>query len=204
MPQRFAPATIRNRDAILAVLKKVLPQTGCVLEIASGSGEHAVYFAPQLAPRLWLPSDIDPENLASITACSRAEPCSLLLDAIPLTASGPVWPAAHLATPQRIRAVVNINMIHIAPWEACLGLFNGAARLLASGEVVYLYGPFKRQGSHTAPSNAEFDNQLQARNAQWGVRNLEDVVAVAESAGFACSDIVEMPANNLSVVFNRQ
>ena len=204
MPQRFAPATTRNRDAILAVLKKALPKTGCVLEVASGSGEHAVYFAPQLAPRLWLPSDIDPENLASIAAWSRAEPCSQLLDAIPLNASDPVWPTEHLSTAQRIRAVVNINMIHIAPWAACLGLFNGAARLLTSGGVVYLYGPFKRQGNHTAPSNAEFDNQLQARNAQWGVRNLEDVVAVAEAVGFECSDIVEMPANNLSVVFSRQ
>lgn len=204
MPQRFAPATTRNRDAILEVLKKVLPKAGCVLEVASGSGEHAVYFAPQLAPRLWLPSDIDPENLASIAAWSRAEPCSRLLDAIPLNASDPVWPIEHLSTAQRIRAVVNINMIHIAPWEACLGLFNGAARLLTSGGVVYLYGPFKRQGNHTAPSNAEFDNQLQARNAQWGVRNLEDVVAVAEAVGFECSDIVEMPANNLSVVFSRQ
>lgn len=204
MPQRFAPATARNRDAILQVLEKALPKTGCVLEVASGSGEHAVYFAPKLAPRLWLPSDIDRENLASIGAWSMAEPCTQLLDAIPLNASDPVWPIENLATALRIRAVVNINMIHIAPWEACLGLFNGAARLLPSGGVVYLYGPFKRQGSHTAPSNAGFDAQLQARNAQWGVRNLEDVVLVAESAGFKCSDIVEMPANNLSVVFSRQ
>lgn len=204
MPQRYAPATSRNREAILTVLHDALPKTGCVLEIASGTGEHAVYFAPRLAPRLWLPSDIDPEHLASISAWSMAEPCSQLLEAILLDASKPTWPMENPLTAKDINAVVNINMIHIAPWEACLGLFNGAARLLTSGGVIYLYGPFKQGGNHTAHSNAEFDRQLQARNAQWGVRNLDDVIAVAKRAGFECCHVVEMPANNLSVVFSRR
>jgi len=204
MPQRHAPATARNREAILRVLQDVLPKAGCILEIASGSGEHAVYFAPRLAPRMWLPSDIDPDNLASIEAWSLAEPCHHLLQAINLDACEYPWAIESAPIANCISAVVNINMIHIAPWEACIGLFKGAARVLAAGGVVFLYGPFARQGKHTADSNAHFDRQLRARNSQWGVRDLDEVTVIAEDMGFRLSDVVEMPANNLSVVFSRR
>lgn len=203
MPQRHAPATARNRDAILKVLKTTLPETGCVLEIASGSGEHAVYFAPQLTPRQWLPSDIDPVNLASIQAWSQAQPSAQLLKPVALDACDSVWPVEQSPPTGSISAIVNINMIHIAPWEACIGLFKGAARLLPTKGIVFLYGPFAIGGQHTAPSNAQFDEHLRARNTQWGIRSIEAVTSLANSLGFERSHIVQMPANNLSVVFSR-
>jgi hypothetical protein len=207
----YAPATQRNREPILAVLLRVLPDQGTVLEISSGTGEHGVFFAPRLAPRQWLPSDPNPLARASIQAWRAAEPADNLHPPLALDASDARWPleagaAANLPPSLNleqypVRAIVNINMIHIAPWTACLGLMAGAGRILPSGGVLYLYGPFKRQGNHTAPSNAAFDASLQAQNPAWGVRDLEAVVAVAEAEGLALAEIVAMPANNLSVIF---
>lgn len=207
----YAPATQRNRDPILAVLQQVLPPTGTVLEISSGTGEHAVYFAPRLAPRHWLPSDANPLALESIEAWRQAQPADLLYPPIPLDASASRWPIEDnpAAMPidfaqHPITAIVNINMIHIAPWSAGLGLMAGAGRLLPAEGILYLYGPYRREGQHTAPSNAEFDAHLKAQNPEWGLRDLEMVVAAAQAEGLALVDVVPMPANNLSVIFRRQ
>jgi hypothetical protein len=209
--RRYAPATERNRDPILAVLQRVLPPTGTVLEISSGTGEHAVYFAPRLAPRQWLPSDLDATARRSIAAWRLACPAANLHSPLALNAAAPPWPIdpdqLQGSHPQLdlarypITAVVNINMIHIAPWTACLGLMAGAGRLLPPGGVLYLYGPYRQHGQHTSPSNATFDASLQAQNPQWGVRDLQEVVATATAAGLALVETVAMPANNLSVVF---
>lgn len=210
--RRYAPATDRNREPILAVLQRVLPPTGTVLEISSGTGEHAVFFAQRLAPRRWLPSDLDAEALASIVAWQEAVPTENLHPPLAIDATAPVWPVESedfgLSFPtldlQRypVTALVNINMIHISPWEACLGLMAAAGRILLPGGVLYLYGPYRQNGQHTAPSNAAFDASLQARNPQWGVRDLEAVVAAAKAEGLALVETVAMPANNLSVVFS--
>ncbi|MGF1516677.1 MAG: DUF938 domain-containing protein [Nodosilinea sp.] len=213
--RRYAPATDRNREPILALLQRVLPPSGTVLEISSGTGEHAVYFAPRLAPRQWLPSDLSPEARASIAAWREAAPADNLHPSLALDAAALLWPvelppsADFSPVPdgvpdlQRhpITALVNINMIHISPWSACLGLMAGAGRILPPGGVLYLYGPYKQGGQHTAPSNAAFDASLQAQNPQWGVRDLETVVDAAEAEGLALVETVAMPANNLSVVF---
>ena len=193
----FAPATRRNRDAILAVLERVLPAAGVVLEIASGSGEHAAYFATCLPGLIFQPSDPDPAARASIDAWAAESGGGNLRPALALDAAAASWPI------ERADAVLCINMIHIAPWRATEGLFAGAARLLGSGGVLFLYGPYRRGGVHTAPSNAAFDADLRARDPQWGVRDLEDVAALGAAAGLGAPEIVPMPANNLSVVFRR-
>ncbi|MDX1711509.1 MAG: DUF938 domain-containing protein [Rhodovibrionaceae bacterium] len=197
-PRLYAPATQRNRQPILDVLSRVLPASGTVLEIASGTGEHAVWFAQHLRPLTWQTSDPDPEMRESIAAhAADAAPARLPhpLDIVARAASGPADAAD---------AVVCINMIHIAPWEAALGLFAGAGRLLAQGAPLVLYGPFKRRGEHTAPSNAGFDESLRAQDPAWGVRDLDgEVVPAAEAEGFVLDEVVEMPANNLTVVFRK-
>lgn len=193
--RRQAPAVARNREPILAVLRDHLPASGTALEIASGSGEHAVAFAAAFPGMIWQPSDPDPANRASIAAWIASDGGPNLLPPLALDATAEIWP---LATAD---AVLCINMIHIAPWAACLGLLRGAARLLSPGGLLYLYGPFKRDGAHTAPSNAAFDESLRARDPAWGVRDLGDVIAAAE--GFASPTVVAMPANNLSVLFRR-
>jgi hypothetical protein len=209
--RRHAPATQRNREPILAVLERVLLPTGTVLEMSSGTGEHAVFFAPRLAPRQWLPSDPDPQAQDSIRAWQAMLPAENLHPPLALDARDTPWPVEDAAATlgvnlaqHPITAIVNINMIHIAPWEACLGLMAEAGRLLSSGGVLYLYGPFKQGGQHTAPSNAAFDDTLQAQNPAWGVRDLEAVVAAAEAAGLRRQETVVMPANNLSVVFRAE
>lgn len=210
--RQFAPATQRNRDPILAVLSEVLPE-GAVLEISSGTGEHAVYFAPRLAPRAWIPSDPNPAALASIESWRQHQPAPNLYPPLRLDVTSPVWPVEQPLPSgfetldlqqQQIRAIVNINMIHISPWSACLGLMAGAGRILPSGGVLYLYGPYKQQGEHTAPSNAEFDRSLQLQNPAWGVRDLEAVIAAAEAEQLRWVQTVAMPANNLSVVFQAE
>ncbi|WP_058998050.1 DUF938 domain-containing protein [Leptolyngbya sp. NIES-2104] len=197
--RQYAPATQRNRDPILEVLHEVLPATGTVLEISSGTGEHAVFFAPRLAPRLWQPSDLNPVALASIAAWREVEPSENLAAPIAIDARDSVW---NVEKP--ICAIVNINMIHISPWSACLGLMAGANRILPSGGILYLYGPYKQGGTHTAPSNAMFDESLQLQNPEWGVRNLEDVTAAAEDQELVLLKVVAMPAKNLSVVFQKR
>lgn len=197
-PRIFRPHIARNRDPILAVLRRVLPPRGLVLEIASGSGEHAVYFARALPSLTWQPTDRDAAALASIAAHRAAAGAPNLLPPLKLDVTAETWPVAHAD------AIVCCNMIHIAPWTACEGLIGGAARVLPVGGILYLYGPYKIGGRHTAPSNAAFDADLRARNPAWGIRDLDDVTALAAGRGLARVETVEMPANNLSVIFRRQ
>ncbi|MEQ9372452.1 MAG: DUF938 domain-containing protein [Coleofasciculus chthonoplastes F3-SA18-01] len=204
--RQYAPATQRNREPILQILRRVLPAKGTVLEVASGTGEHAVFFAPRLKPRQWLPSDANPLMRASIADWSAYEPADNLYPPLDIDVQTPSWsvekqsPVDWETSP--LKAIVSINLIHIAPWSACLGLIAGASRLLPSGGVLYLYGPFKRNGQHTAASNAAFDSSLQASNPDWGVRDLEDIVAIAQDQHLVLDQIYPMPANNLSVVFH--
>ena len=193
-----SPAVARNRDFILAVLRRALPGRGTVLEIASGSGEHAVHFAAALPQLSWQPTDPAPEARDSIAAYRAAAQLPNLMPPLALDATSPTWPVT------QADAMVAINMIHIAPWAAAEGLMAGAERLLPAGGALFLYGPFREHGQHTAPSNADFDESLRARNREWGVRDLDEVAALASRHGFALEERVAMPANNLSVVFRRQ
>lgn len=196
------PATLRNREAILAVLKAELPSSGLLLEIASGSGEHAAFMAPQLQPLVWQPSDYEAEALPSIDAHAADSGAANIRAAVRLDVTAAEWPAG-LSTGQAA-ALLCCNMIHIAPWTAAEGLIAGAARILPAQAPLILYGPFRRNGAHTAPSNAAFDESLQARDPRWGVRCLETEVApLAARHGFAMARVVEMPANNLTVIFRR-
>jgi hypothetical protein len=209
--RQYAPATQRNREPILAVLRQVLPPTGSVLEISSGTGEHAVFFAPHIAPRFWQPSDPNPLALESIAAWRSHHPTPNLLPPLALDMCDPTWPveleewrqANSSSSPEPIGAIVNINMIHIAPWAACLGLLAGASRILPLGGVLYLYGPYMQQGVATAPSNEQFDQSLRQRDPDWGLRSLEAVIAEAAAQGLELQQVVAMPANNLSVVFEK-
>jgi SAM-dependent methyltransferase len=192
-----AAATARNREPILEVLRRVLPASGLVLEIASGTGEHAAFFASALPSLRWQPSDVSAAHLDSIRAWGAASGAGNLAPAIELDVERQPWPVAHAD------AVVNINMIHIAPWSATAALFAGAAQILGPGGVVFVYGPFKRDGRHTAESNQRFDERLRAEDARWGVRDVTDVEQVAAAAGFRLAEVVAMPANNLSLVLLR-
>ncbi|MBN3727750.1 DUF938 domain-containing protein [Burkholderia sp. Ac-20379] len=198
-PERLhAPAAERNREPILAVLREVLPAQGTVLEIASGSGQHAVHFAAALPHLEWQPTDPDPAALASIAAWAADAALPNLRAPRQLDVRADRWPL------DAADAVVCINMIHIAPWEAACALIAGAARVLDGGGVLLLYGPYRRNGEHTAPSNAAFDAQLRRRDPSWGVRDLEAVTELAQAAGFEPERVVEMPANNLCVAFRRR
>jgi Protein of unknown function (DUF938) len=194
----YAPAAARNREPILDVLRRHLPSRGFVLEVASGSGEHVAHFAQSSGPDLvFQPSDPDPGARASIDAWATALDLGNIRPAIELDAVSDRWPISHAD------AVLCINLIHIAPWVAAVGLIRGAAGILPIGGVLFLYGPFRREGSHTAPSNEAFDLDLRRRNPAWGVRDLEAVAALAEAHGFAQPVVEEMPANNLSLIFLR-
>ena len=195
--RRTAPATERNREPILAVLRQELPVSGLVLEVASGTGEHAVHFARALPGLVWQPSDPSPDALRSIAAWSQAAGLDNVLPPIALDAAAPVWPIA------RADALVCINMIHISPWAATEGLMQGAGRLLGAGAPLCLYGPYRRAGQPIAPSNAAFDHDLRSRNPDWGLRDLEAVAALAETRGLRLERVAEMPANNLTVVFRK-
>jgi hypothetical protein len=193
-----APATQRNREPILAVLRRVLPARGLLLEIASGTGEHAAFMAPQLPGLDWQPSDARTEALADIDGYARDSGCARIRPAIRLDVAVRPWPVA------RADAVFCANMIHIAPWQAAEGLLAGAAESLAAGAPLVLYGPFRRDGSHTAPSNERFDAALRSQDPRWGVRCLDaEVTPLAERRGFRLDEVVAMPANNLMVVFRR-
>ena len=212
--RQYAPATGRNREPILEVLQKVLPPNCTVLEIASGTGEHGVFFAPRLGNRKWLPSEPNPLLLASIEAWRICQPAENLYPPLELDVCDSVWSVETRVSPEWLQgldfdtfplaAMVNINMIHIAPWLACLGLMAGASRILPSGGILYLYGPFKRDTEHTAPSNEAFDATLRSQNPKWGVRDLDDVVEAARERDLSLLATYQMPANNLSVVFQRQ
>jgi len=191
--RREAPAVARNRDAILAVLRAVLPARGLVLEVASGTGEHCAHFAAGLPGLDFQPTEPETEGRASCDAWCAG--LANVRPALALDAAGDAWPVA------RADAVLCINMAHIAPWPATLGLLRGAARVLGAGAPLVLYGPWIRPGVATAPSNLDFDASLRERNPAWGLRRLDDLVAAA--ADFAAPEVVEMPANNVTLVLRR-
>jgi SAM-dependent methyltransferase len=196
-PRLYHAHVARNREPILAVLKRVLPPAGLVLEVASGSGEHAVFFAKGLPALSWQPTDPDVGALASIAAHRAAAQAPNLLAPVRLDATAERWPV------ERADAVVCNNMIHITPWAVSEGLIAGARRILPAGGVLYLYGPYRIDGRHTAPSNQDFDTWLRAQNAASGIRDLAGVTDLAARHGFAPTETVPMPANNLSVIFRR-
>lgn len=195
--KRHAPATERNRNAIIAVLERVLPNSGTVLEIASGTGEHVVAFARAFPSVVWQPSDPDPSALTSIEAWRAEAALPNLNAAAHIDAAADTWSVA------KADAILCINMIHISPWVAALGLFAGAARTLDLGGILLLYGPYLRTGIETAPSNMAFDRSLRERNPDWGLRSVETVVAHAAKQALALEDITEMPANNLTLIFRK-
>jgi SAM-dependent methyltransferase len=192
-----SPAADRNKGPILDVLRRVLPASGLVLEIASGAGQHAAYFCRALPQLTWQPSDPDAHARASIAAWAAQENLANMRPPIELDVRALPWPV------DRADAIVCINMIHISPWTATTSLFAGAKLTLPANAVIYLYGPYRIGGEHTAPSNAAFDRSLRGQNAEWGVRDLEEVVKVAAGEGFDLVETVQMPANNLSVVFRK-
>ncbi len=192
-----APAAQRNRDAILAVLEGILPQAGLVLEVASGSGEHAVHFARALPHLTFQPSDPSPDAVASIAAWAQGSGLGNILPPLVINASATHWPI------QAADAILCINMIHIAPWAAAEGLFRQAGGLLEPGRPLYLYGPYLRADRPLEPSNAAFDESLRSRDPGWGLREVDAVAALAAASGFGPPQVIEMPANNLSLVFRR-
>ena len=193
--RRHSPAAERNRDPILAELQRLLPPRGLMLEIASGSGQHAAHFAAALPGWRWLPSDGDARSLASIDAW-----CEGLADVLPalhLDVLECEWPGV----PARVDAVFCANLLHIAPWDTCAALMRGAARHLSAQGLLLLYGPYIVEGEVTAPSNLAFDADLRSRDAAWGLRRLAGVVREAHAAGLRLRERVAMPANNLLLVF---
>ena len=195
--KRHAPATSRNGAAIAAVLREELPASGLVLEIASGTGEHAVRFARALPHLEWQPTDLDTEALGSIDAYATEAGLPNLLPARTLDATAAKWPV------ERADAVVCINMVHISPWAASEGLFAGAARVLGEGAPLVLYGPFVEDGVETAPSNLAFNASLKARDPAWGLRDISALDTLAASHGLSRTARHEMPANNLTLVWRR-
>ena len=193
--RKHAPATLRNREPIAKVLQEELPSTGKVLEVASGSGEHCAYFAKVFLRHVWQPTDPDPGALGSIASwCAGLDN---VLRPLALDAASAGWPV------DAADAVLCINMAHISRWEATLGLVVGAARLLPDGAPLVLYGPWRREGVETAPSNEAFDASLKARDPGWGLRRVEDLDAAADASALARTRLVEMPANNLMLVYRR-
>jgi len=199
----YAPATQRNREPILGILARVLPARGALLEIASGTGEHAAWLAAQLPGLTFQPSDPLPAHRASIAAWVASSGLPNLRAPLALDVTTADWEKGE-GIPRDLAAILCINLIHIAPWAAALGLLRGAGAALGAGRLLYLYGPYRRGGEHTAPSNAAFDRSLHAQDPAWGVRDLEAVAAAAEGAGFDLDEVVPMPANNLSVILRRR
>ncbi|QGZ96035.1 DUF938 domain-containing protein [Terricaulis silvestris] len=197
--RQSSPSAARNREPILTELQRVLRPDAQVLEIASGTGEHAVFFARAMPGVTWQPSDPDSDARASIDAWRQFEGLPNVLAPLAIDLASADW-----RTPrERYDALVAINVIHISPWDATLGLMAGAGRLIESGGVLVTYGAYKRDGEHTAPSNESFDQWLKARDPRFGVRDLDAVEAAAREQGLALRDIIEMPANNLALVFVR-
>jgi hypothetical protein len=191
------PAPERNKGPILDVLRRVLPESGTLLEIASGSGQHLAHFAAHLPKWTWLGSDLDPDHLASIEAYRAEHPGNNFLPPLRLDVRSPDWSVPAVV------AVFNANMIHITPWSCCVALLHGVARHMRIGGTFVLYGPFRIGGAHTAPSNASFDESLRRQNEQWGVRDLEEVAERAALLGLGLHERVAMPANNQTLVFKR-
>lgn len=199
--KQSAPSALRNRDPILEVLRRVLPSTGLVLEVASGTGEHVTHFAQALPSLTFQPSDIDESARASVDAWRAELALANVKPALALDVRDETWPLFDDAS---VDAMVNINMIHISPWSATLGLMRHASRLLKSGAALVTYGPYLQRDVVTAPSNVAFDESLRARNKEWGVRRLDDVAQVARDNGLGLEEVVAMPANNLCVVFRKK
>jgi SAM-dependent methyltransferase len=195
--KRHAPAAERNREPILAALAPLLPAQGVVLEIASGSGQHAVWFATALPQLTWQPSDPDAAARRSISAWASEAALPNLRPPLELDAAADAWPI------DRCDAIVCINMVHISPWASALGLFAGAARCLPAGGLLFLYGPYRFSGAFTAPSNEAFDRSLREQDPAWGVRDVDDLETAAGARGFTLEDVVAMPANNHALVFRR-
>lgn len=196
--RHFSPSAARNRGPIREVLERVLPKSGAALEIGSGTGEHVICFAKALPGLLWQPSDPDPASRASIELWIAAEGLANVRSPVAIDTRQAIWGVEDDAP---FAATISLNMIHIAPWEFALGLLAGAGRLLRPDGILYLYGPFMRSGAHTAPSNAAFDADLKRRDPRWGVRDIDDLVREAANHGLELREVVEMPANNLSLVF---
>lgn len=194
----FAASADRNKGPILGVLERVLPRTGLVLEIGSGTGQQVAHFARALPELAWQPSDPDPDFRKSVAQWLAAERLENVSAPIDLDVRRRPWPIA------RADAIVCINMIHVAPWVATEALLGGASEVLPGGAPLFLYGPYRRYGAHTAPSNAAFDAQLRAQDPTWGLRDLEAVVELAGAAGLELDEVVDMPANNFSVVFRKR
>jgi SAM-dependent methyltransferase len=196
--RRSAPAALRNREPIADVLREWLPSSGLVLEIASGTGEHALHFAERFPQLEWQPSDIHCDALASIDACRVESALPNLHPPLALDAGAAHWPI------ERADAILSINMVHISPWASAIGLIEGAARLLAPGAPLILYGPWLSRKVPTAPSNLDFDANLRSRNPAWGLRRIEDFETAAESGGFRLEQVRTMPANNMMLLFRRR
>lgn len=196
--KQHAPATQRNREPIAGVLAEELPESGRVLEVAAGTGEHAVFFARRFPTLGWLPSDPSEEALASIAAYREEYPVDNLAEPVKLDASSRDWPV------ESAEAILCVNMVHISPWEASTGLFDGAARLLEKGAPLILYGPYFEDGVEPAPSNLDFDRSLKARDPRWGIRDLPEIDRLAARSGFTRTARHEMPANNLTLVYRRR
>jgi SAM-dependent methyltransferase len=197
MAKGFAPAADRNRQPILDVLRRVLPSAGLVLEVASGTGQHANFFSEHLPGLRWQPTDASPDALQSIRAWADETGRDNLLPPLELDVRSPQWPVA------TADALLCINMIHISPWETTEALFRGASRLLVRGSPLVTYGPYRLSGEHTAPSNAAFDQSLRSRNTRWGVRDIDELRALGEQTGFALAERVGMPANNMILIWTR-
>jgi SAM-dependent methyltransferase len=195
--RRSAPAALRNRQPIADVLRDWLPRSGLVLEIASGSGEHAIYFAERFRALDWQPSDIHPEALASIAAWADRASLPNVRPPLMIDAASPRWPVG------RADALLSINMVHISPWGSALGLLDGAARLLAPGAPLILYGPWLKDGLPTADSNLEFDLDLRRRDPEWGLRKVEDFASAAADRGIFLVETRPMPANNMMLLLRR-
>ena len=190
-----SPSADRNKAPILSILERVLPKTGTVLEISSGTGQHVVHFARALTALTWQPTDVAQECLSSISSWLAAERLPNVREPIRLDVLEFPWPIGHAD------ALVCVNLVHIAPWAVVPALFSGARAVLRAGGIVYLYGPYFVPGTRTAPSNAAFDRALRAQNAAWGIRDLDEVTRAAVAEGFELSETTQMPANNLSLVF---
>ncbi|MEB3174404.1 MAG: DUF938 domain-containing protein [Cyanobacteriota bacterium] len=202
-PRQSSSAALRNRQPIGEVLARVLPPGGTVLEIAAGTGEHAVYLASRFSNHPWLPTDCNPLALESIQAWREAEPSPNLLAPIFLDVETTPWPVESTPPPEPVSAVLAINLIHISPWSATEALVTGAGRILPPGGLLYLYGPYRRRNRALEPSNEAFDLSLRQRNPLWGLRELETVAALAQTEGFTLAATVPMPAQNLSLIFTR-
>jgi SAM-dependent methyltransferase len=196
--RQLSPSAARNRGPILEVLTRVLPKKGIVLEIGSGTGEHAVCFAKALPRLVWLPSDPDAASRASIEAWIATEGLANVRAPVALDVRRGIWGVEDDAP---FDAMISLNMVHIAPWEAALGLLAGAGRLLGPDGILFFYGPFMLSGIHTAASNAAFDADLKRRDPCWGVRDVDDLVGEGALRGLELREVVKMPANNLSLVF---